>query len=380
MQHVFIGSGAPSSTPTKLGQHYIDVVSKISYVSVGTGSSADWQVTKAPTIPVSSVFGRTGAIAAQSGDYTAAQVGADPTGTAASALAAHVAAANPHTQYLLASLLGAANGVCPLDATSKIASIYLPSFVDDVLEYANLAAFPGTGEAGKIYVAQDTNKTYRWSGSVYVEISASPGSTDAVPEGSTNLYFTNARAQAQALLAVLTGITFVDAAVVATDSILQAIGKLQAQINVWTELITSSDLTSVSNVTNTFVPQLQFPVVAGRKYRIEATIMFRTATTATGFALSMASPDTAGGTIAANVSMMTGADGVNSNYSGSITTLADMVISNTTPAANTDYIAKMEGTFVCSASGNLSPVFRSEVLGSTVTFRTASVILVREFV
>lgn len=55
----------------------------------------------------------------------------------------------------------------------KVPASQLPSYVDDVLEYANLAAFPGTGESGKIYVAQDTNKTYRWSGSAYVEISAS---------------------------------------------------------------------------------------------------------------------------------------------------------------------------------------------------------------
>lgn len=68
---------------------------------------------------------------------------------------------------------GAANGVCPLDATSKISSTYLPSYVDDVVEYANLAAFPVTGETSKIYVALDTNRTYRWSGSAYVEISPS---------------------------------------------------------------------------------------------------------------------------------------------------------------------------------------------------------------
>ena len=71
---------------------------------------------------------------------------------------------------------GAANGYAPLDATSKISSTYLPSYIDDVLEYANLAAFPATGTAGLIYVTVDTNKTYRWSGSAYVEISASsPG-------------------------------------------------------------------------------------------------------------------------------------------------------------------------------------------------------------
>jgi hypothetical protein len=97
---------------------------------------------------------------------------------------------------------GAVNGYASLDAGGKVPSTQLPSYVDDVLEFANLAGFPVTGETGKIYVTIDTNKTYRWTGSVYVEISASPGSTDAVTEGSTNLYFTNARARTSISLTV----------------------------------------------------------------------------------------------------------------------------------------------------------------------------------
>ena len=68
---------------------------------------------------------------------------------------------------------GAANGVAELDSTGKVPSSQLPSFVDDVLEYDKQSSFPTTGEVGKIYIAKDTNKTYRWSGSAYVEISAS---------------------------------------------------------------------------------------------------------------------------------------------------------------------------------------------------------------
>jgi hypothetical protein len=71
------------------------------------------------------------------------------------------------------SLLGAVNGVATLDGAGKVPSSQLPSFVDDVLEYANLAGFPETGESGKIYIAIDTGLTYRWSGSIYVEISQS---------------------------------------------------------------------------------------------------------------------------------------------------------------------------------------------------------------
>ena len=57
--------------------------------------------------------------------------------------------------------------------TGTIPSGSLPSYVDDVVEYENQSAFPPTGEAGKIYVDTTTNKTYRWGGSDYVEISAS---------------------------------------------------------------------------------------------------------------------------------------------------------------------------------------------------------------
>lgn len=57
----------------------------------------------------------------------------------------------------------------------KVPSAQLPSYVDDVLEYANLAAFPGTGEAGKIYIAIDSGFTYRWTGSVYAQITGGGG-------------------------------------------------------------------------------------------------------------------------------------------------------------------------------------------------------------
>jgi hypothetical protein len=70
----------------------------------------------------------------------------------------------------LKSEKNAANGYAGLDATGKVAAAQLPSYVDDVEEYANLAAFPITGETGKIYVALDTGLVYRWSGSIYINI------------------------------------------------------------------------------------------------------------------------------------------------------------------------------------------------------------------
>jgi hypothetical protein len=123
-------------------------------------------------------------------------------------------------QPLVYDQLGANSGVAPLSSSGKIDAQYLPSYVDDVEEYANLAGFPGVGESGKIYVALDTNKTYRWSGSQYIEISPSEvnsvnGATgivvldsDDISEGSSNLYFTDARAQSASVAdAIVDGVT-----------------------------------------------------------------------------------------------------------------------------------------------------------------------------
>ena len=90
------------------------------------------------------------------------------------------------------SLKGAASGLAELDANGKVPAAQLPSYVDDVIEAyksgadfyedsAHTAAKKITGESGKIYVDLHTNVTYRWSGTAYVEISASLalGETDS---------------------------------------------------------------------------------------------------------------------------------------------------------------------------------------------------------
>ena len=68
---------------------------------------------------------------------------------------------------------GAPNGLASLNESGIIPSAQLPSYVDDVIEVDTFSNLPGTGESGKIYIVQDTNLTYRWSGTDYVEISKS---------------------------------------------------------------------------------------------------------------------------------------------------------------------------------------------------------------
>lgn len=85
-------------------------------------------------------------------------------------------------KYVKAEEKGVANGVATLDSNGKVPSSQLPSYVDDVIEgtlSSKPNVFNGTNglavpqEAGKIYVDTTTNKSYRWGGTTYVEITSS---------------------------------------------------------------------------------------------------------------------------------------------------------------------------------------------------------------
>jgi hypothetical protein len=147
----------------------------------------------------------------------------------------------------------------------KIPASQLPSFVDDVLEgtYINPTTFnnlnnqPYTPETDKIYIDTTTNKTYRWSGMLYVVISSggvalgetsetayrgdrgkvaydhsqSQGNphnstTSDITEGS-RLYFTDARVRTTSLTGLSTA---TGGAISATDTVLGALGKIQNQV------------------------------------------------------------------------------------------------------------------------------------------------------
>ncbi len=169
---LYVGTGVLTATAPAANVQAIAVVGR-SHASTGT---------------LSMLPGPALARVAFTGAY--ADLGGRPTlGTAA----AQDVGAFATPQQLTTGLAGKAdlvNGLVP--------SAQLPGFVDDVLEFADFASLPATGEAGKLYITTNNNKQYRWSGTQYIELTSSPGSTDAVPEGSINLYFTSARAQTAA--------------------------------------------------------------------------------------------------------------------------------------------------------------------------------------
>lgn len=95
------------------------------------------------------------------------------------------------------STKGQPGGLAELDSTGKVPAAQLPSYVDDVLEFSTKAQFPQTGETGKIYVSKDTNLTYRWTGTQYLEISQSlalgetPSTAYSGDKGKANRYALN---------------------------------------------------------------------------------------------------------------------------------------------------------------------------------------------
>jgi len=94
--------------------------------------------------------------------------------------------------YVPNSEKGVANGVATLDTGGKVPASQLPSYVDDVEEYATLSAFPTTGEAHKIYIATDTRIIYRWTGSAYANLIGTAEQTSVDASVFTKILSTDA--------------------------------------------------------------------------------------------------------------------------------------------------------------------------------------------
>jgi hypothetical protein len=99
------------------------------------------------------------------------------------------------TKYVNLADAGQANGYAPLNSAIKVDASYLPSYVSDIVTVNNYAGLPFPGTAGFIYITADDNKEYRWNEgtTAYIELVPSPGTTDALAEGTENLYYKDER-------------------------------------------------------------------------------------------------------------------------------------------------------------------------------------------
>ncbi len=243
------GNATTATTATKLGTADVGTATKPIYLDAGVPKACTYTLGK--SVPSNAVFTDTNtwrplgtgaddacagndsrlsnarpasdvsawAKAASKPTYTASEVGAIPT-----------------------SAKGAASGVASLDSSGKVPSAQLPSYVDDVLEYAAKSNFPSTGESGKIYIDSSNNKTYRWSGSAYVEISASLAlgttSSTAFAGDKGNTAYAHATAKGSAFASGLYKITtnaqgHVTAATKVTKSDITGLGIPSSDTNTW---------------------------------------------------------------------------------------------------------------------------------------------------
>lgn len=166
LQNAVIQPLATAPSGAKAGQIYYNSTDKLLYQYDGS----EWRAVGS----VLSVNGKTGIVVLTQDD-----VGDGST---------YVRTHNDLTDALVTLINGAlqpgnkgvANGVASLDGAGKVPASQLPSYVDDVIEgyYYNSHFYSDaehtqeiTGETGKIYVDLSTEKSYRWSGTVFVEIS-----------------------------------------------------------------------------------------------------------------------------------------------------------------------------------------------------------------
>jgi len=175
---------------------------------------------------------------------------------------------------------------------------------------------------------------------------------------------------------VLTGLSLTTGtAVTAADTVLQAIGKLQAQLNKTTISRVQGTLTNSSSVTLVNMTALSFPVVAGRWYAFETVIEYSSAVATTGAAWSMTGSGGVAGTITATGSFQTS---TNANQFIPISGIGTVITSTAVPSAGTLYIGKIYGVFTCTTSGTLTPAFRSETNGQTISVYNSTFITVRD--
>lgn len=304
--------------------------------------------------------------------------------TGSSAVATHEAAGDPHPQYLTAAEGNAAYQ--PLDA--------------DLTALAGLASTgivcrTGANTYAERFIAISTGLSISNPGGVGGNPTISNADTgSAAVSNHVGLSDPHAQYQLEANLQTdvrstpVTGFSATpDSPVVTTDTLLAAIGKLQAQIDRlttesenWFEQVKAADTIVNSNTTLTNITDLSIPVVAGNDYYLEYTLLFRTAATGTGLAVSLNTSNTAAGEGSLLVNMPIAADGTAALYTGTINGFGDVVTGTGVQTAQPSwFVCNMKGVFRCTTSGDLVPQFRSEVNGSNVNCGAGSTVLARRF-
>lgn len=185
LQNAVIQVLASAPASPKKGQIYYNSTDNKLYYYNGSA----WQAVGTGSGAVDSVNGKTGVVVLTQDDVGDGTTYVKTHNDLTDALVTAINGAIQSTEK------GANSGVATLDSVGKVPASQLPSYVDDVIEgyYYNGAFYEDsshtqqiTPATGKIYVDLSTEKAYRWSGSVYVEISQGTVVTTATGTISTS--------------------------------------------------------------------------------------------------------------------------------------------------------------------------------------------------
>lgn len=214
------------------------------------------------------------------------------------------------------------------------------------------------------------------------------------------------------LSVLLTGISFAtNSAIVATDSVLVAFGKIQAQLNdhfgsggsshaeatssvagfmsaldkskldgIISDVISfvTTALTNTSNVTFTTITELQIPVVAGKRYKFESYLLFDSNATNTGIGISLGGTAT-GQLRAIAEAPVSNTAGTANKFSGPINAINGVMTTTGVGAVGTQYRCQIEGVFTATTNGFIYPQFRSETNGTQVRVNVDSCMTYKEY-
>lgn len=424
-QHIFTGIGAPSFAPTKLGQHYIETSTGTSYISTGTSSTADWKPSTALSNEqiqdaVGPMFVGTYPITATYNDalntvqITLTEAGLNHNnlmnvGTNSHfTIDSHIGSlTNPHSVTKLQVGLGNCDNTSDLNKPISTAT-------QTALNSKYDASNPNSYETTTQLNARDTANRSRtnhtgtqlastisdFSTAADARITAQKGVANGIPTLDATVKIPTAQIPALPyaptshthvvadITDFTTGVTTITNPLYATmghthaNATTVASGFMSPADKVKLDGITNdvfykttAALTNSSNSTLTSITELGIPVVAGTAYRFRFWILYRSSASTTGLVVAMTNTAGATGTLSANLRNNTStATAVMSTLNAFNTVLTY----TSTPSVNTDFVAEIEGIFVCTASGNIVPQFRSEINGQTITVQANSIAEVKQ--
>jgi hypothetical protein len=262
--------------------------------------------------------------------------------------------------------IGAANGVAGLDASQKILMINIPSGID----HTGLSNI-GTNTHAQIDSHIASNSNPHSVTKTQVGLGNCDNTSDLGKPISTST---------QAALNNKSDITHghLDATS-STSGFMSGADKTKLD-GIISDVIlpVSTALTNTSNTTFVTINQLAINVIAGKRYKFKAEILFDSAATTTGLALSMGGSAT--GTLRAVVEMpISNTAGTANKFSGPLSALNGVVTGSGVGTVGTQYLAEIEGVFTATTSGLIYPQFRSEVNGSQVRINIDSNIVYKEY-